>query len=86
MSITTIFYIGKKDLKNIILFSIIILSNIQNTIYHKYYDPLILILFFTILNFEFLKDFFKKKYSLDILYLFYLGYVSLRLVKNIYLQ
>ena len=85
ISISVIFYFGKQDISNIIFFLLLIMSNIQNTIYHKYYDPLILIFFFTLLNSRVLNKFFKMKFSLDYLYLFYLGYILLRLVNNYYI-
>lgn len=84
LSICIIFYFGKKDINNLIFFLLLILSNIQNTIYHKYYDPLILIIFFTLLNSNLPKEILKKKYSLDYLYIFYLIYICLRLIKNNY--
>ncbi len=85
ISISVIFYLVKEDVSNTILFLLLIISNIQNTIYHKYYDPLILIFFFTLVSSNFLNKFFKMKSSLDYLYLFYLGYILLRLLKNHYI-
>ncbi len=85
ISISVIFYFGKQNIINIIFFLLLIISNIQNTIYHKYYDPLILIFFFTLLSSSFLYKFFKNKYSLDYLYIFYLIYIFLRLIKNYYI-
>ena len=52
------------DLKfnNLILLIILILSNPQITVYHKYYDPLLLILFFTLFNISInIKNFEKIK-------------------------
>ena len=51
----------KKNFNNLLIFIILIASNIQNTIYHKYYDPLIMILLFTLINTELSKAFFWKK-------------------------
>jgi hypothetical protein len=49
---------------NILLFVIIIINNPQYTIYHKYFDPFLLIAFFTIFSFniDLKKIFHKKKY------------------------
>ena len=35
---------------NVLLFALIILNNPQYTIYHKYFDPFLLIVFFTIFS------------------------------------
>ncbi len=69
---------------NLVIFLLLIFSNIQNTIYHKYFDPLILILFFTVLNHFTIKDFLNKKNNLIYLYLFYFAYIIMRIVKNIF--
>ena len=49
-SISFIFYLSSLSLNNFLLMAILILSNIQNSIYHKYYEPLVIILFFTLLE------------------------------------
>ena len=56
--------------KNFLIFVIIIISVPQFTVYHKYFDPLILILSLTLLNFEITKNFFKQK-NLIFIYSFY---------------
>ena len=53
--------------KNFLILLIIIISIPQFTVYHKYFDPLILILSFTLLNFDITKEFFKKR---NIIFLF----------------
>jgi len=50
VSLFFIFEIIKKDFNNFYLFIIIIISNIQLTIYHKYYDPMLIIMFFILFN------------------------------------
>jgi len=50
ISLLFLFEIIKKDLNNLGLFIIILASNIQLTIYHKYYDPMLIIMFFTLFN------------------------------------
>ena len=55
---------------NFLLYSLLILSNIHNTIYHKYYDPLVMIIFFLMTSFFFQKNFYQIK-NLILLYLFY---------------
>ena len=78
-------YFVRNNLNNLIIFILLILSNIQNTIYHKYYDPLIMILFFTIFNSSLSNKFFKNKLNLLYLYSFYLIFILMRVIKNNYL-
>ena len=71
ISILSIFITLKLNFNNIILFLVLILSNPQLTIYHKYYDPLLLILFFLFFEFNFSKDRIFKKKILYNIYIFY---------------
>ena len=54
-------YIASLNLNNFFLLSLIIISNIQNTIYHKYYEPMILIIFFTLIKISRSRKFNKEK-------------------------
>ena len=70
----------KYDLNNIILFFILIFSNPQLSIYHKYYDPLLILLFFLLVNFKFnLESFMKKKLIFNI-YAFYAILLSINFI------
>ena len=81
LSLLVITYLFIFNLSNILLYSLLILSNIQNTIYHKYYDPLVMIIFFLI-TFHFLPTkFLLNKRNLIILYLFYSIFISARTIK-----
>ncbi len=82
VSIVIICLFSNKNLNNFLIFLILIISNIQNTIYHKYYDPLVLIIFFTIFSSYLIKDFLKKKYNIYYLYIFYIFFILMRLSKN----
>ena len=64
---------------NFLIIFILILSNPQLTIYHKYYDPLLTILFFTIFKINLDKKYFNLK-NLSILYLFY----SMFIIASVY--
>lgn len=67
LSLLIILKICTKNITNIVIISLLLLSNIQLTVYHKYYDPLLLILFLTIFDF--------KNFSLNInKYLIFLIY------------
>ena len=53
ISIVIISQVFKMNFNNILLFLILVLSNPHLTIYHKYYDPLLFILFFTLFQYNF---------------------------------
>ena len=84
-SITLILYLSKLSTNNFFIIFILIISNIQNTIYHKYYEPLSIIIFFTLfkgMNLEFL---FENKRFLIYLYALSSFYIFARVFKNLYL-
>ena len=70
---------------NLLIFLILILMVPQFSIYHKYYDPLLIILFFTIFNIGIKKDYFTKK-NFIILYTFNIIYFMITLVNSYYLN
>ena len=84
-SITLILYLSKLSINNFFIIFILIISNIQNTIYHKYYEPLFLIIFFTLFKKVNLEFFFENKKFLIYLYAFSSFYIFARILKNIYL-
>ena len=83
LSIGLIWFLSKKNFNNLLIFIILIASNIQNTIYHKYYDPLLMILLFTLINTELTKTFFEKKINVLYPYIFYLIFIFMRIIKNL---
>ena len=72
--------ITKNNLNNLILVFCLILSNPQFSIYHKYFDPLIIILFLTVFEIKFLKIKINQN-LLKNLYLFYIIFISLSIYK-----
>ena len=69
---------------NILLFVIIILNNPQYTIYHKYFDPFLLIAFFTIFSFNIdLKKMFQAKNYL-LVFFYFLVFLFISNLKLIY--
>ena len=58
------------------------MSNPQFTIYNKYFDPLIFILFFTLFEFDTKKHFFEKKFKFVQLYSILLAYLVMSMVKS----
>lgn len=85
-SFSFIMYISKLSIDNLFLIFLIIVSNIQYSIYHKYYEPMILIIFFTLIKNLDLKFFFKDKKGLIYLYLFCFLYVLARIFKIFFLE
>ena len=81
-SIIYIYTILKKSLNNALIFLILILFNPQLTIYNKYYDPLIFIIFMILMNFDIKKHYFEKKYKTLQLYFFGISYLTIGLFKN----
>jgi hypothetical protein len=61
LGILLIFNLSYGKLSNFLLILIIMLGNPQLEIYHKYYDPMLLILFFTLFNINFNRSFKKNK-------------------------
>ena len=59
LSIIIIYSILEKNLNNYLLLIIIIVFNPQLTIYVKYFDPLILVLFLTLFDFDLKRHFFE---------------------------
>ena len=76
--------IVNKKYINILLFVLIILNNPQYTIYHKYFDPFLLIVFLTIFSFNIdLKKIFHEKNYLFI-FAYYLAFLITSNLKFIY--
>ena len=75
---------SKHDINNFVIFFLLIISNIQNTIYHKYYDPLIMIMFFTLFNTSLNHSFFKNRNNIFYVYFFYFIFILMRILKNNY--
>ena len=81
ISLIYLLKICELDKTNLIIIIILILSNLQLTIYHKYYDPLIYILILTILKINLnIKKFFNHK-SLILFYIFNLFFLTINLIK-----
>ena len=80
-----VIYVGFLNLNNFFLLSILVISNIQNTIYHKYYEPLIIIMYFTLLKQVEAENFFQKKTNLFYLYCLSVSFIFMRLFKIFYL-
>ena len=75
---------AKKDYLNVLLFVLIIANNPQYTIYHKYFDPFLLIAFLTIFYFNI--DLKKILYAKNYLFIFvyFLSFLIISNLKLIY--
>ena len=80
-----VLYIASLSLNNFFLLTLLIVSNIQNTIYHKYYEPLIFIIFFTLIKYPGIENFLKKKNNILYIYLLSVIYILMRAFKIKYL-
>ena len=78
-------YIASLNINNFFLLTLLIVSNIQNTIYHKYYEPLILIMFFTLIQYPKVENLLKKRNNILYLYLLSFIYILMRVFKINYL-
>ena len=74
-------YIASLNLNNFSLLILIVISNIQNTIYHKYYEPMILIIFFTLIKYPGVENLLKKKSNIFYLYFLSFIYILMRVFK-----
>jgi hypothetical protein len=81
ISLTYLLNIFRLDKTNFIIIILLILSNVQLTIYHKYYDPLIFILTLTILTINLnIKKFFSYK-TLTFFYIFNIFFLIINLFR-----
>lgn len=69
-----------KKFKNFIILLILLLLTPQYHIFHKYYDPLIIILVFTLLRLEIKNDYFYKTINLSFLFFFYIIYLTVNAI------
>ncbi len=67
--------------KNVFILILLILSIPQFSVYHKYLDPLVIILCLTLFNFNINKNFFTLR-NLNFLYGFYLAYFSINFINH----
>jgi hypothetical protein len=75
VSILGIINLSNLKFQNILLFILILLANPQISIYHKYYDPFLLIIFFTLFNFNINLSKINLKSNSSIIYLFFIFFL-----------
>ena len=81
ISIFIIYKIFSNSKINFLIIFLLLLNNPQLTIYHKYYDPFLLILFFTLFEINFEKQNLFSKKTINIFYLFGLFFLTLSISK-----
>ena len=72
---------------NLLIFVLILINNPQYTIYHKYFDPFLLIIFFTIFLFKYdLKKIFYKRLNYLFIYSYFIVFLILNIFKFIWIS
>lgn len=71
---------------NLVVFVILFLITPQYHIFHKYYDPLVFILFLTMINFDLCKDFFTKKRFIATTYLLFFFHYIISFINTYYIS
>jgi len=72
--ISILILFNKNKINHLILFILFFLYNLQFTIYNKYYEPLIFIISFLLLELNLEKNFFSKKNYITILFFFFISH------------
>lgn len=80
-SIILMFKFCSQNINNLFLIIIIFISNPQLSIYHKYYDPLIIFLIFTLFKVDFKTSFFNLK-NISLIYSFFGFFLLINLLKD----
>ena len=71
-----------EKLDNLIIFILLILSNPQITIYHKYYDPLLVCIFFSIFSFKINLNVKSFNLKLFFIYFYFLIFLFMGILKK----
>ena len=81
-SLIIIISLCKENFDNFLIILLLILSNVQFSIYHKYYDPLLFILLFSILDIK-LNNFKLENIKITYFYIFSVIFLVLNFIKQI---
>ncbi len=76
------YLIFSSSINNLLIILLLILSNPQLTIYHKYYDPFLLILFLTLFDLDLNKKKLFSQKSINVFYSFSLLFLLLSISKS----
>jgi len=81
-SLFLIYFLTKKNFNNFLLFLILVISNIQLSIYHKYYEPLIFIMFLLLFEVQInFKKFFSSKNNIFYIYAIFVFFLFASFLK-----
>lgn len=69
------------DKSNILLFILIILNNPQYTLYHKYFDPLLIIFFFLMFRFQINLNKFSDKKNVIFVFFYFISFLIISNLK-----
>lgn len=83
LSISLLIYLWNISPNNRLILICLFISNPQLTIYHKYYDPLLIILFFLLFDFKINIKRILNTSFLKFLYIFFSSFLILNYLKNI---
>ena len=81
ISILLVSFISIKNFDNLIIIFLLIISNPQVSIYHKYFDPLIMIILFSILNLNMNINRIKEFKNYVFIYLYFLSFLIISFIK-----
>mgnify|MGYP001470996995 CR=1 FL=1 len=82
ISLIVIINFSIDNIDNFLIFILLILSNPQITIYHKYYDPLLIVLFFSIFSLKINKENLLINKNLFFLYFYFLIFLFINILKK----
>lgn len=84
-SIYIIILVSNGKFHNILLFILIFLNNPQMSVYHKYYDPLLLIVFFTLFQFNINLSKLDLNYNKFFIYFFFISFLIINNFKYLWI-
>ena len=84
ISIFLILYLVQSDKKSIFLFFLLIFGFSSYQIFQKYFEPMFLILLFSVINFEYIKNILKSYRNIFLLNLYFFIYLFSAILNNIY--
>ena len=81
LSLLLIYDLSKNNFNNLFLILILFFTNPQISIYHKYYDPLIIFFVFLLFEFEIKKSFFRYQ-NIIYIYMYYVAFLFISIFKD----
>ena len=82
ISIMFVLGIISDKIDNLLILFLLFISNPQITIYHKYYDPLLIVMFFSLFMLNVRLEYLKNFKKVLILYLYFFGFLLANILKS----